>query len=182
VRRRFLILNFSRLLSRPVREFRYILYAICHRLRFSLCLLRRACEDDSVKQHLVLYDGECPLCRFQMRVLTWLDWFGVLALVPLSDPRAAETGISREALDEQMHCVTKDGRVYRGARCIRFVGMRLPLLVPLALLLWVPGVIWIAEHVYAWVSRNRYRLGKIFGCKGACAIMPARKREQDKVV
>jgi predicted DCC family thiol-disulfide oxidoreductase YuxK len=101
----------------------------------------------AVKQHLVLYDHECPLCRFQMRVLTWLDWFGVLAIVPLNDPRAAQAGISREALDAEMHCVTKDGRIYRGARCIRFVGMRLPLLVPLALLLWVPGVIWIAERL-----------------------------------
>jgi predicted DCC family thiol-disulfide oxidoreductase YuxK len=105
-----------------------------------------------VKQHLVLYDGNCPLCRFQMRLLTWLDWFGRLALVPLDDPRAAATGISREALDEQMHCVTTKGRIYRGARCIRFVGLRLPLLIPLALFLWIPGVIWIAERVYAWIS------------------------------
>lgn len=117
-----------------------------------------------------------------MRLLTWLDWFGRLALVPLDDPRAAATGISREALDEQMHCVTTKGRIYRGARCIRFVGLRLPLLIPLALFLWIPGVIWIAERVYAWISRNRHRLSRLFGCQGACAILPARKREQDKVV
>lgn len=122
------------------------------------------------------------MCRFQMRLLTWLDWFGVLALVPISDPRARETGIPSEALDEQMHCVTTNGRIYRGARCIRFVSLRLPLLIPLGLFLWIPGVIWIAEKIYGWVSRNRYWISRIFGCKGACAVMPARKREQDKVV
>ena len=137
-----------------------------------------------MKQHLVLYDDQCPLCIFQMKLLTWLDWLGKLALVPLTDPRAAAIApqLSREALLEAMHCVAKNGRVYRGARCIRFVGMRLPLMVPVALFLWVPGVIWIAERVYAWVSRHRLRISRIFGCKDACAILPARKRDQDKVV
>ena len=57
----------------------------------------------------------------------------------------------------------------------------LPLLVPVALFLWIPGVIQIAEITYAWVSRNRLVLSRIFGCKDACAILPARKREQDKL-
>lgn len=137
-----------------------------------------------MKQHLVLYDDQCPLCIFQMKLLTWLDWLGKLALVPLTDPHAAAIApqLSREALLEAMHCVAKNGRIYRGARCIRFVGMRLPLMVPVALFLWVPGVIWIAEHVYAWVSRHRLRISRIFGCKDACGILPARKRDQDKVV
>ena len=31
-------------------------------------------------KHIVLYDGECPMCIFQMKVLSWLDWRGALAL------------------------------------------------------------------------------------------------------
>src|SRR5262245_55259865 len=108
-----------------------------------------------MKQHIVLYDDECPMCVFQMKVLSWLDWRNALALVPLSDPRAKEIApqITREDLLEAIHCVTPAGRIYRGARAIRFVGMRLPLLVPVALVLWIPGVIWVAEIVYRWVSR-----------------------------
>jgi len=136
-----------------------------------------------MKQHLVLYDGECPMCVFQMRVLSWLDWRNALSLVPLSDPRANEIApeITREDLQEAIHCVTPEGRIYRGARAIRFVGMRLPLLMPVALFLWIPGVIWIAEIVYRWVSKNRLLLRRVFGCKDACAILPKRKREQDKL-
>jgi predicted DCC family thiol-disulfide oxidoreductase YuxK len=132
---------------------------------------------------MVLYDSDCPLCVFQMKVLTWLDWFHVLALVPLSDPRSQEIApqITREDLLEAIHCVTPEGRIYRGARAIRFVGIRMPLLVPVALFLWIPGVIQIAEIVYKWVSKNRLILSRVFGCKDACAIMPARKREQDKL-
>ena len=133
--------------------------------------------------HIVLYDDGCSMCTFQMKVLSWLDWRGVLALTPLSDPKAREVApeLTREQLEEAIHCVTPEGRVTRGARAIRFVGMRLPLLVPLALFLWIPGVIWIAEIVYRWVSRNRLLLSRVFGCKDACALMPSRKREQDKL-
>ncbi len=134
-------------------------------------------------QHIVLYDGECPMCTFQMKVLSWLDWFHALALVPLSDPRAHEIApqLTREDLLEAIHCVTPQGRIYRGARAIRFVGMRLPLLVPVALFLWLPGVILIAELIYRWISKNRILLSRVFGCKDACALLPARKREQDKL-
>ena len=134
-------------------------------------------------QHIILYDGECPMCVFQMKVLSWLDWFGVLALVPLSDPRAQAIApqLTREDLLEAIHCVIPQGRIYRGARAIRFVGLRLPLLVPVALFMWIPGVILIAELIYRWVSRNRLVLSRVFGCKDACAILPAKKREQDKL-
>ena len=123
------------------------------------------------------------MCTFQMKVLSWLDWRGALALVPLCDPHAAEIApkLTREDLLEAIHCVTPQRRVYRGARAIRFVGLRLPLLVPVALFLWLPGVIWIAEIVYAWVSRHRLLFSRVFGCKEACSIMPKRTREQDKL-
>jgi predicted DCC family thiol-disulfide oxidoreductase YuxK len=119
-----------------------------------------------------------------MKLLTWLDWRGALSLVPLSSPdaEAALAGrVSREELSEAIHCLARDGRIYRGARAIRFVGMRLPLLVPVALFLWIPGVIQIAEIVYAYVSRNRLVLSRLFGCKGACKILPARTRTQDSI-
>jgi predicted DCC family thiol-disulfide oxidoreductase YuxK len=136
-----------------------------------------------MKQHLVLYDDECPLCTFQMKVLTWLDWLNVAALVPLSSERAREAApqLDRETLRAAMHVITAKGQIYRGARCIRFLALRMPLLIPLGLLLWIPGAIWIAEHVYQLIARNRYILSRVFGCKDACAIMPARKREQDKL-
>jgi predicted DCC family thiol-disulfide oxidoreductase YuxK len=118
-----------------------------------------------------------------MKVLTWLDWINVVQLMPLSHPEAAMIApqLTRADLLEAIHCVTPERRIYRGARCIRFVGMRMPLVVPVALFLWLPGVIWVAEKVYAWVSRNRHLLSRLFGCKEACSVMPARKREKDVV-
>jgi predicted DCC family thiol-disulfide oxidoreductase YuxK len=132
-------------------------------------------------KHTVLYDGECMFCTFQSRVITWLDWFHTVSLVPIADPRVAEIapGVAREDLQEAMHCVAKNGRIYKGARCIRFISLRMPLAFPLALLLWIPGVIYLAEMVYRFISRRRYAISRLFGCKGACAILPARRREGD---
>jgi predicted DCC family thiol-disulfide oxidoreductase YuxK len=132
--------------------------------------------------NIVLYDDQCPMCAFQMRLLTWLDWFNTISLVPLSDERASQIAphLRREDLLEAIHCVTKENKIYRGARCLRFVGMRMPLLIPFALILWIPGVIWFAEKIYNLISRNRHLLSRIFGCKEACAILPARKRANEK--
>lgn len=131
--------------------------------------------------HIVLYDSDCPLCTFQMKSLTWLDWFNRVAFVPIADERAARIAprLTREDLMEAIHCVTPEGRIHRGARAIRFLGWRLPLLVPTALFLSLPGVIWVAERVYQWVSRNRLFFSRIFGCQGACALMPERQRQQE---
>lgn len=130
---------------------------------------------------VLIYDDGCPLCTFQSRMLTWTDWFDRLALMPLSSDRVAAIapGVGREELHEAIHCVTPDGTIYRGARALRHVGMRIPLMIPLALFLWVPGVIHVAEVVYRTVSRNRLVLSRLFGCGEACAVLPAKPREQD---
>ncbi|CAN5432880.1 DUF393 domain-containing protein [soil metagenome] len=129
-------------------------------------------------RHVVLYDGDCPLCTFQMRLLTWLDWFDRVDLIPIGDPRSPDIApqLTLEELSAAIHCVTPGGTVYRGARAIRFLGLRMPMLVPVGLFLWLPGVIWVAEKLYMWVSRNRLLLSRLFGCKGACAILPERAR------
>lgn len=132
-------------------------------------------------QQILIYDDGCPMCTFQMRLVTWLDWFNTVTLLPLSHPTAmsAAPGLTREALHEAIHCITPSGRVHRGARALRHIGLRMPLAVPLSLLLWFPGVIAIAERVYGLISRNRYVLSRWFGCQEACAVLPARQRETD---
>jgi len=131
-------------------------------------------------KHVLLFDSDCPMCTFQSRTLGWLDWFGCVEMIPLKDTRAQKIApdITREDLLEAIHCITPEGEIHRGARAIRFLGMRVPLLVPVGLFLWLPGIIWIAEKFYAFVSRNRHFFSKIFGCKGACAIMPEKSENQ----
>ena len=94
------------------------------------------------------------MCTFQMRMLTWLDWCDVARLSPVSDPATLQMvpGLTRQDLLEAIHCVSREGAVVRGARALRFIGLRMPLLVPMALVLWVPGVIWVAERCLLYTS------------------------------
>src|SRR5687767_3899503 len=117
-------------------------------------------------KHLVLYDDQCPLCVFQMKMLTWLDWLQVIRVVPLSSPEAREAAPTLEAeqLRAAMHVLTTKGEIHRGARSIRFLALRMPLLIPMGLFLWIPGMIWIAEKIYAWIAQNRLVLSRVFGC------------------
>jgi predicted DCC family thiol-disulfide oxidoreductase YuxK len=129
----------------------------------------------------VLFDDECSLCTFQSRVISWLDWFNTVKMVPISIPNVLEIapGLTRTDLQEAIHCVSPNGRIHRGARCIRHISLRMPLAIPIAIVLWIPGVIYIAEIVYRRVSRNRHLLSRLFGCKNACALLPERRRESD---
>jgi len=43
------------------------------------------------------------------------------------------------------------------------------MLAPVTLVLWFPGVIWVAEWMYERVARNRQLLSRWFGCKEVCA-------------
>lgn len=131
--------------------------------------------------NIVLYDSDCSLCTFQSRLITWLDWLNTVSLLPISDPRTVEIAprLTRTDLHEAIHCVAKSGKIHRGARCLRFIGLRMPLAFLFSLVLWIPGVIYVAEIVYGWISRHRYLLSRVFGCKEACAIMPARKRANE---
>lgn len=128
-------------------------------------------------RHVLLFDSDCPMCTFQSRSLDWMDWANRVEMIPLKDPRAGEIapGIGREDLLEAIHCITPDGDIHRGARAIRFLGLRIPLLLPVGLFLWIPGVIFVAEKIYAFVSKHRLFFSRIFGCKGACAILPEKK-------
>lgn len=127
---------------------------------------------DDCRAHIVLFDGECPLCVAQMRWISKLDWLGRFKLLPISaaDLPAIAPQLADAELQAAIHCVAATGEIYRGARCLRFIGLRLPLLAPLAVLLWIPGVIHVAEVLYARVSRNRLALSRFFGCDTACEL------------
>jgi hypothetical protein len=75
-------------------------------------------------------------------------------------------------LKDAIHALSPAGVVYRGARCLRHLGMRIPLLAVPSLLLWLPGVLGLADRAYGWVSRNRHRLGRVWGCSVGCHRPP----------
>lgn len=111
---------------------------------------------------VVLYDGSCPLCLKSISILKKLDWLGALRF-----QNARETDrlpksfvpLDQKRLIEEMHLLTPDRRrAPAGFKAFRWIAWRLPLLWPVAPLLYIPGVPWLGNKVYLWVAKNRFRL------------------------
>jgi predicted DCC family thiol-disulfide oxidoreductase YuxK len=124
------------------------------------------------RQAVLLYDGDCALCRKGIDHLQQLDWLGVLRYANLRDREqvpVTEPPLDPARLLEEMHLVPSGGgRIYHGFGAFRWLAWRLPLLAPLAPFLYLPGVPWLGQHLYLWVARNRFRLVPCHG--GVCTL------------
>ena len=69
------------------------------------------------QKHVMLYDGDCPMCTFQMRTIEMLDWWKKVELVPIKNPKAAAIApdVTRADLLEAIHCVHTRGRNSSGS-------------------------------------------------------------------
>lgn len=121
---------------------------------------------------VVLYDGECGFCLRAVERLRRLDSRGRLEFVALQAADVPERfpGLDAAAMRARMHLVWPDGRAMAGADAYRAICALVPRLRPVAALWWLPGFPALARAVYAWVARNRDRLGG-GGCGSpACRI------------
>ncbi len=114
-------------------------------------------------RHALIYDGACGLCRRTVAVLRRLDVLGRLefldALSTWSRIHVAYPILSQEDCLAAMRVVTADGRVEKGYDAYRALSWSLPLLWPIAPLLYVPGVPVLGRRIYAAVAARRHRTG-----------------------
>lgn len=118
--------------------------------------------DPAPGKGIVLYDGDCPFCRRSVALLKRLDWLGRLHFQSARDVEhlpPSEVPLDSKRLLDEMHVLTPDRRrAYAGYRAFRWIAWRLPLTVPVAPLLYIPGVPWVGNRAYLWVARNRMAL------------------------
>lgn len=119
----------------------------------------------------VLYDGHCAFCRMSIGLVRRLDWLGKLDPIDVRDAEQAilhEPPVAGAPLLEQMHVLTRGGKLHGGYSAVRWIAWRLPLLWPVAPFLYLPGVTQLGDRLYRWVARNRFR---IVPCQhGVCQI------------
>jgi len=111
---------------------------------------------------VVLYDGLCPFCQRAVRLLKRLDWAKRFHYQDCRDtahlPPCA-VPLEPAKLLEQMHLVTPDRkRAFVGFKAFRWMAWRLPLTLPLAPLLYIPGIPWLGTRIYLWIAKNRFNL------------------------
>jgi predicted DCC family thiol-disulfide oxidoreductase YuxK len=121
----------------------------------------------------LLFDGECPLCAREVRMLQRLNKRGRLALEDIAAPDfdASRYGSTLEQLMGHIHAVLPNGQLVKGMEVFRrsysAVGWG-ALMAPTGWPLLRP----LFDRGYEWFARNRLRLtGRPAVCdSGRCAV------------
>jgi predicted DCC family thiol-disulfide oxidoreductase YuxK len=128
----------------------------------------------------VLFDGDCALCRASAERVRRLDRLRRVELLDLHDPSvpARFPQVDRDRALRLMQAVDSSGRVSSGVDAWAEIARRIPGWRLASVLLRVPGIHAVAESVYAWVARNRYRWNRDACADGSCSLhgQPARRR------
>jgi predicted DCC family thiol-disulfide oxidoreductase YuxK len=119
----------------------------------------------------VVYDGQCAFCIRALRFVRTLDLAGRIRWYDAHDPRTLEAfpGLADADLDEAMYTVAAGGRVDRGFFAFRRLVGATTLMWPLLAAFRFPGAEVVGPRVYAWVARNRRRLG----CRAEACELPS---------
>ncbi len=106
----------------------------------------------------LLFDGDCPLCMREVRMLKRANRRGNLALedIATSGFDASVYGLTQAQVMGHIHAVLPDGRVVTGMEAFRRSYQAVGLGFLLAPTGW-PGVKPVADRAYAWFAKNRLR-------------------------
>jgi predicted DCC family thiol-disulfide oxidoreductase YuxK len=123
--------------------------------------------------YYVFYDAQCRLCARSRRTIERLRPTADVTFVNVQDPAAMEPFpmVDRAAGLRQMFVLDPAGRLAGGYDGFVSLLPALRLLRPLRHAMRLPPVRAAGRRVYAWVARNRYRLGGRVSCEdGACRL------------
>ncbi|GIX00143.1 MAG: thiol-disulfide oxidoreductase [Pirellulaceae bacterium] len=118
----------------------------------------------------VFYDGECPLCLREIRMLRWMDRKKNIRFTDIADPtfRPSNYGKSKQEFMAEIQGRLPDGSWITGVEVFRrlYAAVGLGPLVALARL---PGVSFVLDLGYRIFAKNRLRLtGRC--STGACEV------------
>lgn len=103
----------------------------------------------------VVYDGKCGFCTTFKQWMEWLDWFDRFGWIDLHEADYSALPVTEEEAVAAMQVICGD-HVYSGFYATRRILRSIPLLLPLALLMYIPGVPFLGRRVYRWVARQRH--------------------------
>lgn len=118
-------------------------------------------------RYTLVYDGDCRVCtRFVARLRRW-DRRQAIELVPSQAPgvMARFPWIPPGAFKDALQLVREDGATWQGAAALEELLGVLPRGRWIAWTFRVPLARPVAEKLYRWFARNRYRLGCAAHCR-----------------
>lgn len=113
------------------------------------------------REYTLVYDGMCRICNPLADVVRRWDSKQRVEVVPSQAPglMARFPWIPREAYGKAIQLVGPGGATYQGAAAIEHLLGILPRGKLIAWIFLIPGIRVLADRIYRWVARNRYRMG-----------------------
>ncbi len=126
------------------------------------------------RQTQLIYDGHCHFCQDSVRTLKVMDLFGALKYVDLhsvNDLMMLHPELTKEQAMSQLYLIEPDGKLYGGFDVFRRICFVMPMLYPLILIFYFPGMGVLGPFAYRWVAKNRYLFHRHKACQtNACFI------------
>lgn len=126
----------------------------------------------------VYFDGACPLCAREIALYRGCRGAERIAFVDVAVGEPLGTGLDRATALARFHVRDADGRLVSGAAAFARLWAQLPAWRPLALVLRLPGALWVAERAYRAFLPLRPHIARILpnpACRdGACERPPSR--------
>lgn len=122
---------------------------------------------DTPPAYTMIFDGDCAMCsRLAERLRRW-DGAGRLEVVASQQPgvRARFPWIHTRDYAGALQLVAPDGTTWQGAAAVEKVLDALPRGRWISWLFGIPFARLLADRVYRWVARNRFRLGCDAHCR-----------------
>lgn len=118
-------------------------------------------EPTSGRAYTVVFDGDCRACTRLSGILRNWDGTHQLEVVSSQQPgvMARFPWIPPRAYADALQLIAADGTTWHGAAAIEQLLQALPRGRWIAWLFRIPFVRPLADRVYRWFARNRYRLG-----------------------
>jgi predicted DCC family thiol-disulfide oxidoreductase YuxK len=115
----------------------------------------------SGRPYTVVYDGTCRMCGRLVTLLRKWDRHGVLEILPSQEScvRSRFPWIPERAYMESVQLIGPGGRTWQGAAAVEHIIDVMPKGKLISWIFDIPLVRPLAEQVYRWVARNRYKLG-----------------------
>jgi predicted DCC family thiol-disulfide oxidoreductase YuxK len=122
------------------------------------------------RPYTVIFDGDCKVCGRLARVLRRWDRADLMSVIPSQTRgvRARFPWIPYRAYQQSLQLVGPNGETFQGAAAIEGILDILPRGGLVAWVFRIPLVRPLADRLYRWFARHRYR----FGCGQHCQSRP----------
>jgi len=125
----------------------------------------------SAVQSKIIYDGNCRFCLSSVKKLKTMDLYAAGTYVDFQQLNEEQiSGLSPQLTKEkclsQLYLIEPNGRLFGGFDVFRRICFVMPMLYPLILLFYFPGMGLIGPAVYKFIAKNRYLFHFNKTCQG----------------